>query len=343
MMRNIKALNFIRVLILNVHICVVSLSLSNNVRSHSFKNIPLPSPASGSESFAFDSDSNGPYTGLNDGRIVKYHGHKTGFLDFATTAPNRSKELCDGTNGDDLKRGLLCGRPLGLEFNHKTRELYIVDAFQGLMVVGANGGLANLPRGRDGVPFDAPDAIAINPITGHVYFTDVGAIFFKTTNMSEILQSGDTGGRLLKYNPKTKQRTVVLTGLSVPNGVAVSRDGSFVLISEYIACRIRRLWLTGSRANSWDIFAQLPGNPDNIKRTKTGDFWVPVNIQKLYPKLVSFPLGQKINVHGEIVETVNFYREYNSTYVTEVQEHEGSLYVASVYTHSVGVYRGITC
>lgn len=159
--------------------------------------------------------------------------------------------------------------------------------------------------------------------------------------MTEVLLSGDTSGRLLKYDPKTRRRTVVLTGLAVPNGVAVSKDGAFVLVAEYIACRITRFWLKGPKARTSDIFVQLPGNPDNIKRTKRGDFWVAVNIQKLYPKLISFPLGQKINEDGEIVETVNFYAEYSSTYVTEVQEHDGALYVASVYTDFVGIYRGL--
>ncbi|KAH6763154.1 hypothetical protein C2S52_020587 [Perilla frutescens var. hirtella] len=155
---------------------------SNNAVSHSFNKLQLPV---GSESYAFDSHHLGPYTGLNDGRIVKYQGPAAadkGFLDFATTSPNRSKELCDGTNGDDPKTGPLCGRPIALEFHPKTGDLYIVDAFRGLMLVGRGGGKAErLPGGRDGVPYDAPDAISIDPLTGDVYFTDIGTIFFKTT------------------------------------------------------------------------------------------------------------------------------------------------------------------
>lgn len=321
-------------------ILILSL-LPNSGVSHSFKKLQLPV---GSEAYAFDSEHLGPYTGLNDGRIVKYQGSSAAFLDFATTSPNRSKELCDDKNGDDPKTGLLCGRPIALEFHPETGDLYIIDAFRGLMVVGRGGGTAvPLAAGRDGVPYDAPDAIAIDPVTGDVYFTDVGTIFFKTTNMTEVLLSGDTSGRLLKYEPKTGRRTVVLTGLGVPNGVAVSKDGAFVLVAEYVNCRIRRFWLKGPKARTSDIFVQLAGNPDNIKRTKNGDFWVPVNIQKLYPKLISFPLGQKINVDGEIVATLNFFAQYNSTYLTEVQEHDGSLYIASIYTDFVGIYRGLKC
>ncbi|KAL0408664.1 UNVERIFIED_CONTAM: putative serine/threonine-protein kinase PIX7 [Sesamum radiatum] len=53
----------------------------------SFKKLQLP--AVGSESYAFDSQNVGPYTGLNDGRIVKYQGPETGFVEFATTSANR--------------------------------------------------------------------------------------------------------------------------------------------------------------------------------------------------------------------------------------------------------------
>ncbi|CAA0833086.1 Protein STRICTOSIDINE SYNTHASE-LIKE 12 [Striga hermonthica] len=318
--------------------CLPNSPLANAL--HSFKRLQLPSP--GCEAYAFDSDNGGPYTGLNDGRIVKYQGPNTGFVEYATTVPNRSKESCDGTHGD-MRIGRICGRPLDMEFNHKTGELYVVDLFQGLMVVPPGGGVAALVASGDGMPVDAPDAVAIDPMTDEVYFTDIGTIIFTNTNMTEVLLSGDTSGRLLKYDPKTKLRTVVLTGLAGPAGVAVSRDGSFVLIAEYLACQITRLWLKGPKAHTTEVITHLPGNPDNIKRTKSGDFWVPVNIQKLHPKLTSFPLGQKINPEGRITETVNFFTEYNATYVTEVHEHLGSLYVASVYTGIVGVYRGLRC
>ncbi|KAK4399774.1 putative serine/threonine-protein kinase PIX7 [Sesamum angolense] len=274
----------------------------------SFKKLQLP--AVGSESYAFDSHNVGPYTGLNDGRIVKYEGPEAGFVEFATTSANRSKEFCDGTDGTDPILTLICGRAIGMEINHKTGELYLVDANYGLMVVGSRGGLATqLAGGGDAEGFDQVDSLAIDPTTGAVYIGDVGTIFQKTKNMTEILLSGDTSGRLLKYEPKTKRLTVLLRGLAVANGVAVSKDGSFVLVSEYIACRITRYWLKGPKANTSEIFVELPGNPDNIQRTESGDFWLAVNIQKLYPKLTCFALGQRISANGQILETLNFFAE----------------------------------
>ncbi|KAK3037106.1 hypothetical protein RJ639_028945 [Escallonia herrerae] len=140
--------------------------------------LPLPSP--GPETFAFDGNGGGPYTGISDGRIVKYEGPTTGFVDFAYTAPNRPKALCDGTDKatENETLGLTCGRPMGLDFNHRTGELYLVDGFYGLLVVGPEGGLATqLAIGANGVPFRLLEAIDVDEQTGIVYFSDVTALY----------------------------------------------------------------------------------------------------------------------------------------------------------------------
>lgn len=43
----------------------------------------------GPESIAFDLQGKGPYTGLSDGRIVRYDGPELGWTTFATTSKNR--------------------------------------------------------------------------------------------------------------------------------------------------------------------------------------------------------------------------------------------------------------
>lgn len=43
----------------------------------------------GPESIAFDLQGKGPYTGLSDGRIVRYDGPEIGWNTFATTSKNR--------------------------------------------------------------------------------------------------------------------------------------------------------------------------------------------------------------------------------------------------------------
>lgn len=59
---------------------------------------------------------------------------------------SRSEKLCakgiDSTTHKQWKVEPQCGRPLGLRFDRKNGDLYIADAYYGLMVVGPEGGLA---------------------------------------------------------------------------------------------------------------------------------------------------------------------------------------------------------
>ena len=72
----------------------------------------------------------------------------------------------------------VCRRPLGLKFNEVTSELYIVDAYFGLMVVGRNGGVAKqLAISAKGVPFRFINALDIDQDSRIVYFTDMNIIF----------------------------------------------------------------------------------------------------------------------------------------------------------------------
>ncbi|GJV28648.1 six-bladed beta-propeller, TolB-like protein [Tanacetum coccineum] len=159
---------------------------------NTFNQLSLPSSVNGLESAAFDRGGDGSYVIVADGRILKWKGPSIGFVDFAT------KNLCDGTN--DLNLGPICGRPLALSFNYKTSDLYITDAFFGLLVVGFNGGLATqLP----------------------VVTMNHSGIDKHRHNQGIKL---DSTGRLLKYDPRTQRVTTLLSGLSRVGGPAVSSD-----------------------------------------------------------------------------------------------------------------------
>ena len=54
-------------------------------------------------------------------------------------------------------------------------------------------------------------------------------------------------GRLLKYDPKTRETHVVLKGFWYSNGVALSHDESFVAISETDRIRVMKYWLKGPK------------------------------------------------------------------------------------------------
>lgn len=47
-------------------------------------------------------------------------------------------------------------------------------------------------------------------------------------------------GRFLRYNPDTGELRLLLDNMYLPNGVAISADGSFIVISEMNICLLRR-------------------------------------------------------------------------------------------------------
>ncbi|CAM8919814.1 unnamed protein product [Rhodiola kirilowii] len=319
----------------------------------------------GPESVAFDPLGRGPYAGVADGRVVFWDGHS--WIDFAHTSPNRS-ELCNWNPNpmSYLKNEHICGRPLGLRFHKKTGDLYIADAYFGVLRVGPDGGLAtSLTTEAEGVPMKFTNDLDVDD-EGNVYFTD-SSTNYQRRNFIQLVLSAENTGRVLKYDPVTKQTTVLVRDLQFPNGITLSNDGSFFIFCEGALGRLRRYWLKGEKAGISEIFAVLPGFPDNIRTNKDGDFWVALHCRRslyahvisLYPSLRKFilklpipakyqfllhiggtphaiivkysPEGKVLQVledsHGEVVRSVS-----------EVEEKDGKLWIGSVLMPFIGVY-----
>lgn len=88
----------------------------------------------------------------------------------------RSEKLCakgkDSTTAKQWKVEQECGRPLGLRFHKETGDLYIADAYHGLLVVGAEGGLATpLVTRVQGKPILFANDLDIHK-NGSIFFTD---------------------------------------------------------------------------------------------------------------------------------------------------------------------------
>ncbi|CAH2063896.1 unnamed protein product [Thlaspi arvense] len=349
--------------------------------------------ASGPESVAFDPAGEGPYVGVSDGRVLKWRGESLGWTDFAHTAANRiqreksillltllnskainlllscvvvvsQRQLCVRPFAPELEH--VCGRPLGLRFDMKTGDLYIADAYFGLLIVGPAGGLAKpLVTEAEGQRFTFTNDLDIDEEEDVVYFTDTSTRFQRRQFLAAVLNFDKTG-RLIKYDRSSKKVTVLLQGVAFANGVSLSKDRSFVLVAETTTCKILRLWLSGPNAGTQDVFAQLPGFPDNIRRNSKGEFWVAIHSKKgLFAKLsltqtwfrdlvlrlpISGPrlhslftggphaTALKLSEPGEVLEVLEDKEGKTLRFISEVEEKDGKLWIGSVLMPFLGVY-----
>ncbi|KAG8371102.1 hypothetical protein BUALT_Bualt13G0051900 [Buddleja alternifolia] len=320
----------------------------------------------GPESMAFDPMGRGPYTGVADGRVIFWDGRK--WTDFAYTSANRSG-LCDTKPSliSYMKNEHICGRPLGLRFDKRSGDLYIADAYHGLMKVGPEGGLAtSLTTEAEGVPLGFTNDLDIDD-EGNVYFTD-SSTKYQRRNFMQLVFSGEDSGRVLKYSPKTKETTVLVRNVQFPNGVSLSKDGSFFVFCEGLIGRLRKYWLKGEKAGTSEIMATLPGFPDNIRTNQNGDFWVAIHCRTTtyvhllgkYPKLrhllLKLPISAKIHylVHigghmhgvvmkyspeGKLLKILEDREGKVVKAVSEVEEKDGKLWIGSVLMPFVAVYQ----
>jgi hypothetical protein len=84
--------------------------------------------------------------------------------------------MCNGIlDFSDLQE--TCGRPMGLSFDYNTGELYIADAYYGLVKVPYDGGAATqlVANNLEGNPFGFLAGVDVDPSTGIVYFTEASS------------------------------------------------------------------------------------------------------------------------------------------------------------------------
>ncbi|EFJ07638.1 hypothetical protein SELMODRAFT_448383 [Selaginella moellendorffii] len=253
-----------------------------------FASIEFQDRLFGPESIEFNPQGNGPYTGLGDGRIVRWMPDR-GWETFALSSINWNREECD--NRDNPRRRVrnehVSGRPLGFRFDPRPGDLYIADSYYGLLVVGPKGGIARplVRGGRDSyqvcqrsrcssqstLPTQARAGIAVDlPCS-------LSRSFLPEMLHHMVIVEGENTGRLLQYDPNTGNAVVVLRGLAFANGVQLASDQSFLLVVETTNCRVLKLWLKGNLTGTLEVFADLPGYPDNVRINDKGQFWVAID------------------------------------------------------------------
>ena len=276
------------------------------------------------------------YTGLQDGRIVRFKADDQSVETFVTTG----------------------GRPLGMQFDVKG-NLIVADAFKGLLSISPAKVIEVLTDSVNGKRLLFPDDLDIAS-DGTIWLSDASQRFDQHHWILDFLETRPTG-RLLSFDPQTGTTKVRLDRLMFANGVALGPDDTYVLVNETIRARITRLWLKGPKAGQTDIFLdELPAYPDNISFNKDGIFWVALpsprsaELERLWPSpfrrkiLLRLPesiRGAKavpsygwvigVNTNGEVVHNLQDPKgDYGN--ITSVNEFDGWLYLGSNTMTSVG-------
>lgn len=177
------------------------------------------------------------------------------------------------------------GRVLGFDFD-AAGNLIAADAIKGLLSIGPAGQITVLADNIDGDPIRYADAVVV-AANGKIYFSDASTRFgpaawggtFEASILDIIEQS--CTGRILEYDPAGKRTRIVAKGLSFANGVALSRDGTFLFVNETGKYRV---WKIALAADELDVrqdspqasvlLDNLPGYPDNLMRGLDGRIWL---------------------------------------------------------------------
>lgn len=249
------------------------------------------------------------------------------------------------------------GRPLGLVFD-RDQNLIVADAIMGLLSIGPEGKVATLVTEAGGVPFHCTNDLDI-AADGTIYFTDASYKFPLTKLKNDILEH-QPNGRLLAYDPRTKETRVLLNDLYFANGVAVSPDQSFVLVNDTGKYRVRRYWLSGPKSGQSDIFIDnLPGFPDGISWNGKDVFWLALVNRRdpgldfllarpflrkivwrlpsfLQPNIKRFAFVLGLDANGRVVRNLQDPSAQSFTQIANVVEHKGQLYFGSIGENAIG-------
>jgi len=224
------------------------------------------------------------YTGLIGGLIVKIDP-----VHLKVTPVAQIGQSCEGQYEEKK-----CGRPLGMAFT-SSGNLVVCDAVFGLYMIDLDmkDNMEEM-RGRI-METDDPDYVNYEPlltpdqlINGSrnfvmnsvviadddetIYVTVSSTNFHLSDSMFELMSDGS--GRVLKYNMRTREVSVILDNVNFANGIELSHDEQYLLVCETGRGRILKHHLFGPRAGESEVIENLPGLPDNIRKNDEGNFYV---------------------------------------------------------------------
>lgn len=301
----------------------------NDVLAHADRLVP--GQVVGPEAIAFD-DQGRLYSGTTDGKIVRLR-------------PGEPVEVFTETGG----------RPLGMRFA-PNGDLWVADVMKGLLRVDPTGAVEVMLHEAEGVLLTHLNDVVVTR-HGTVYATDSSKWGYGD-EVFDVLESSPSG-RVIRFDPATRQVAVIARNLAFANGLALAPDESFLLVAETARYRVTRVWLQGDRTHLVEPFLEnLPGFPDNISLSPHGTWWVALfSVRKplldvvhpfafakdtlaglpaaLRPTRRRYGLVFEVNAHGQVLRSFHDATGKVLRDTTSAVERDGFLYVGTLSGTSI--------
>jgi sugar lactone lactonase YvrE len=299
----------------------------------------------GPEEFAFD-DFGNIYCGVHKGE-----------KDFSQGAI--LKISLEGTVEEFLKTDSWI---TGMQFDSQGNLIALMNGI-GLVRIDQNKNIEVLAsKDPDGRPILMGSGLTIAS-DGKIYFANLSSQ--ETTSANYInklfLELKPTGG-VYSFDPQTKVIKTISIGNYFANGLELSADESFLLLSETSKYRILKYWLKGEKAGTSEIFLDnLAGFPNNISRRDNGNFWVGFTTKRndqldnihpkkgmkklvyglpsfVQPKAEKFGMILEISEEGKIVQTLFDTSGESVTEAGAVKEFNNNLYIGGDVVSYIAKY-----
>ncbi|CAO1940899.1 unnamed protein product [Urochloa humidicola] len=122
-----------------------------------------------------------------------------------------------------------------------------------------------------------------------------------------------------------------MAGLPYPNGVALSADRTHVVVAHTGPCQAFRYWLRGPKIGSYELFVDLPGYADNVRRDR--GYWFALNRESINSTAPEHLVGIRVDGKGVGYEVVTAPKGVT---LSHIAEKDGNLWLGSIELDYVG-------